>query len=140
MAGFELNPIPVELTYGLDRIAAFIQGVNHVMDVEWVEGVTYRDLLKKYEFEFTTFSFNAANIERHWEFFNMAEQECRDTLEKNLVLPAYEWLLKCSHWFNMLDARGAISVTQRTGYITRIRAMAVDCAIEYLKETQKSRL
>ena len=129
----ELNPVPLELTYGLERIAAFIQGVDHVLDIEWVEGVKYRDLRKRFEVEFSGYSFDGANIERHWDFFNMAELECKDALEKGFVLPAYEWLLKCSHWFNILDARGAISVTQRTGYITRIRSMAIECAKGYLK-------
>ena len=133
MAGYEMKPVSVEYTYGLERIAAFIQGVDHVMDVEWVRGVTYRDLKKRFEFELTDYSFDGANIERHWQLFNAAEQECRDTLARKLALPAYEWLLKCSHWFNILDARGAISVTERTGYITRIRAMARECAAAYLE-------
>lgn len=132
MAGYELNPVSVELTYGLERIAAFIQGVDHVLDIEWVEGVTCGDLKKQFEFEMTTYSFDGASVERHWELFNIAEQECRDALAQSLPLPAYEWLLKCSHWFNMLDARGAISVTERTGYIARIRAMAKDCTDAYL--------
>jgi len=132
VAGVELHPISLELTYGLERIAAFIQGVDHVLDVEWVEGVKCRELRKRFEFEFTTYSFEGADVERHWELFNIAERECRHALDRSLALPAYEWLLKCSHWFNILDARGAISVTQRTGYIGRIRAMAVDCAKEYI--------
>ena len=132
VAGYELQPVSLELTYGLDRIAAFIQGVNHVMDIEWVEGVTYRSLRKRFEYQLTSYSFHGASVERHWQLFNIAEQECRDQLAAKLVYPAYEWLLKCSHWFNMLDARGAISVTERTGYIARIRAMAKECAQAYL--------
>jgi len=133
MAGFELNPVSVELTYGLERIAAFIQSVDHVMDITWVEGVRYRDLKKRFEYELTSYSFTGASIERHWQLFNIAELECKAALEHHLPLAAYEWLLKCSHWFNMLDARGAISVTERTGYISRIRAMARECTVSYLE-------
>jgi glycyl-tRNA synthetase alpha chain len=134
MAGYELQPVSIEYTYGLERIAAFIQGVDHVLDIEWVEGVTYGQMRTQVEYEFSAYSFDGADIERHWQFFNLAEQECRHALDRNLVLPAYEWLLKCSHWFNILDARGAISVTERTGYIARIRAMARACAETYLDE------
>ena len=133
MAGYELHPVSIEYTYGLERIAAFIQGVDHVLDIEWVEGVTYRQLRTQVEYQFSAYSFEAADIERHWQLFNLAEEECRNALEQNLVLPAYEWLLKCSHWFNILDARGAISVTERTGYIARIRAMARACAELYMQ-------
>jgi len=135
MAGFELNPVSVEYTYGLERIAAFIQGVNHVMDVQWADGVTYGALKKRLEAELSAYSFDGADIARHWQLFNAAEEESRSALARHLALPAYEWLLKCSHWFNILDARGAISVTERTGYIGRIRAMARDCATEYLTQT-----
>ncbi len=132
MAGYELTPVSIEYTYGLERIAAFIQGVDHVLDIEWVEGVRYRDLRKRFEYELSAYSFNVAHVERHWQFFNGAEEECRAALGAGLALPAYEWLMKCSHWFNVLDARGAISVTERTGYIARIRAMARECATLYL--------
>jgi len=134
VAGMDLQPVCTELTYGLERIAAFIQGVNHVMDIEWVEGVTYRMLKKRTEYELSAYSFHGASVERHWDFFRKAEEESRAALEQKLVLPAYEWLLKCSHWFNMLDARGAISVTERTGYITKIRAMACACARAYVDD------
>ncbi|MCX7847724.1 MAG: glycine--tRNA ligase subunit alpha [bacterium] len=132
MAGYELSPVSVEYTYGLERIAAFIQGVDHVMDVEWVEGVTYGQLRKRFEYELSVYSFSGADLSRHWQLFNCAEEECRAALAARLVLPAYEWLMKCSHWFNVLDARGAISVTERTGYIARIRSMARECASLYL--------
>lgn len=132
MAGYELSPISVEYTYGLERIAAFLQGVDHVMQIEWVEGVTYGELRKRFEYELSAYSFSGATVERHWELFRCAEEECRAALGAGLVLPAYEWLMKCSHWFNVLDARGAISVTERTGYIARIRAMARECATMYM--------
>ena len=133
MAGYELAPVSIEYTYGLERIAAFIQGVDHVLDIEWVEGVKYRDLRKRFEYELSAYSFTAAQVARHWQLFNCAEEECKAALGAGLVLPAYEWLMKCSHWFNVLDARGAISVTERTGYITRIRGMARECATIYMK-------
>lgn len=135
VAGMELSPVSVELTYGLERIAAFIQGVDHVMDITYVDGVKYSDVKKRFEYEFSEYSFNGASIERHWQLFNAAEEECQDALSKSLALPAYEWLLMCSHWFNILDARGAISVTERTRYIARIRAMARECAKAYLSVT-----
>jgi glycyl-tRNA synthetase alpha chain len=136
MAGYELHPVSLEYTYGLERIAAFIQGVDHVLDIEWVEGVSYRQLRKAVEYQLSAYSFEAASIERHWQLFNLAEEECWNALEHKLVLPAYEWLLKCSHWFNVLDARGAISVTERTGYIGRIRTMARACAETYIGNGQ----
>ena len=128
MAGFEMKPVTLELTYGLERIAAFVQGKDHVMDIEWTEGVTYRDMRKMFEYELSDYSFSHASMERHWQFFKQAEAECKETLEAKIPYAAYEWLMNCSHWFNVLDARGAISVTQRTAFIGMIRSMALSCA------------
>ncbi|MBO4553973.1 glycine--tRNA ligase subunit alpha [bacterium] len=128
MAGFEMKPVTLELTYGLERIAAFVQGKDHVMDIEWTEGVTYRDMRKMFEYELSDYSFSHASVERHWQFFKQAETECKETLEAKIPYAAYEWLMNCSHWFNVLDARGAISVTQRTAFIGMIRSMALSCA------------
>ena len=136
VAGIELSPISVELTYGLERITAFIQNRKHVMDIEWVDNISYGDVLKRYEYELSKYSFEVADIETHWTMFNLAEKECHNALQNKLALAGYEWLMKCSHWFNVLDARGAISVTERTGYITRIRNLAKECSDVYLAESK----
>ncbi|HPB82183.1 MAG TPA: glycine--tRNA ligase subunit alpha [Spirochaetota bacterium] len=133
---YDLDPIPVELTYGLERICMFIQGVDNVFDIQWNAGVTYRDVHHRSEFEFSHYNFNIADVDMHFKLFDMYEQECYRVLEYeavSIILPAYDFVLKCSHVFNMLDARGAISVTERVGYITRVRNMARKCAERYLQ-------
>jgi glycyl-tRNA synthetase alpha chain len=132
----ELDPIPVELTYGLERICMYIQGVNSVFDIEWNKGVTYRDVHHRSEFEFSHYNFNVSDTALYFSLFDLYEKECISILDHkgtDLVLPAYDFVLKCSHAFNMLDARGAISVTERVGYITRVRNIARRCAEQYLK-------
>lgn len=133
---FELDPIPVELTYGLERICMYIQGVNSIFDIKWNERLTYRDVHFRSEFEFSHYNFNAADIQMMFKLFDMYEKECLNILifpEEKLILPAYDYVLKCSHTFNMLDARGAISVTERVGYITRVRNLARRCAERYIE-------
>lgn len=133
---FDLDPIPVELTYGLERICMFIQGVDNVFDIQWNAGVKYRDVHHRSEFEFSHYNFNIADVDMHFKLFDMYEQECYRVLDYNtvnIILPAYDFVLKCSHVFNMLDARGAISVTERVGYIARVRNMARKCAERYLQ-------
>ncbi len=133
---FDLDPIPVELTYGLERICMFIQGVNSVFDIQWNEKVTYRDVHHRSEFEFSHYNFNIADVDLHFKLFDLYENECLSILEDSsvkIVLPAYDYVLKCSHAFNMLDARGAISVTERVGYIARVRNVARRCAERYLE-------
>lgn len=131
MAGYEMRPVTLELTYGLERIAAFVQGKDHVMDIEWTRGVTYRDMRKLYEYEMSGYSFDCADVARHWQHFNMAREEVAAALKAGLPYAGYEWLMNCSHWFNVLDARGAISVTERTAFIGMIRSMALACAKSY---------
>lgn len=137
VAGIDLSPISVELTYGLERIAAFVQGVDHVMDIAYADNVCYRDMKKECEHAMSAYCFQSASVERHWQLFTLAEQECQNALDNKLALPAYEWLLQCSNWFNVLDARGAISVAERTRYIARIRAMARACARTHLALPEK---
>jgi glycyl-tRNA synthetase alpha chain len=132
---FDLDPIPVELTYGLERICMYIQGVNSVFDIKWNETLTYRDVHYRSEFEFSHYNFNMADTALHFNLFNQYEKECLAILDNSgvsVVLPAYDFVLKCSHVFNMLDARGAISVTERVGYIARVRNLARRCAERYL--------
>jgi len=131
----ELDPIPVEITYGLERICMYIQGVESVFDIQWNETLTYRDVHHRSEFEFSHYNFNIADIDLHFKLFDLYEKECLKILDYEqvqVVLPAYDYVLKCSHVFNILDARGAISVTERVGYIARVRNLARRCAERYI--------
>jgi len=137
MAGsIELNPISVELTYGLERITMYLQGVDNVYDLKWNEDVTYGDVHHQQEVEQSTYNFEKADVDTLLDLFNKYEAESLRIIKDALVLPAYEYCLKCSHTFNLLDARGAISVTERTGYIGRIRNLARRCAEAYLKQRE----
>jgi len=133
VGGFGLEPITLELTYGLERIAMFIQEKESVFDLEWVKGYTYGDIHKQDEIQFSTYNFKVADTAMLFQLFDMYEKECQKLLKEDLVLPAYDYVLKCSHAFNMLDARGAIGVTQRTGYIARVRNLARRCAEGYVQ-------
>ncbi len=133
---FELKPISVELTYGLERICMYIQQTDNIFDMKWNEDLTYRDVHHRSEYEFSHYNFNMADINLHFTLFDLYEKECLAILEnakEKIVLPAYDYVLKCSHTFNMLDARGAISVTERIGYITRVRNLARRCAEQYIE-------
>ena len=133
----ELAPISVELTYGLERICMYLQEVDNVYDLKWNEGVTYGDVHHQQEVEQSTYNFEKADVSMLLNLFNQYENEAKRAIEFDLVLPAYEYCLKCSHTFNLLDARGAISVTERTGYIARIRNLARLCSEGYLKQREK---
>ena len=133
----ELSPIPVEITYGLERITMYLQGVDNVYDLKWNDTVTYGDVYHRNEVEQSTHNFEKADVEKLQGFFNAYEAESKQLIEAGLVLPSYEYCLKCSHTFNLLDARGAISVTERTGYIGRIRNMARSCAEKYLHQREE---
>jgi len=134
----ELSPISVELTYGLERIAMYMQQVDNVYDLQWTDnGITYGDLHHKQEVEQSSYNFEHATVDILLKFFKQYEQEAYHVLSHSLVLPAYELCLKCSHTFNLLDARGAISVTERTGYIKRIRDIARKCARQYLEQREE---
>jgi glycyl-tRNA synthetase alpha chain len=132
----ELSPISVELTYGLERIAMYLQGVDNVYDLKWNDEVTYGHVHHQQEVEQSTYNFEMADVDMLLKLFNMYEAEAGRSIEACLVLPTYEYCLKCSHTFNLLDARGAISVTERTGYIARIRNLARVCAEGYLKQRE----
>jgi len=125
MTGIECKPVPVELTYGLERLCMFVQGKKNVYDLDWNnEGVKYREVFFQAEKEFSAYNFEFANTETLLKSFEFAESECKALLEKNLALPAYDQCLKASHIFNLLDSRGVIGVAERTGYINRIRELA----------------
>jgi len=132
----ELHPITVEITYGLERIAMYLQGVNSVYDIRWNEEVTYGQIFHHAEVEFSRFNFEEANVAALMGFFDTFEAEANRLLEKDLVLPAYDYCLKCSHTFNLLDARKAISVAERTRYIGRIRNIARQVAVKYLAQRE----
>ncbi len=132
----ELHPISVELTYGLERITMYLQGIDSVYDLKWNDSITYGDIHHKQEVEQSTYNFELADVDMLLTLFNTYEKEATRVIQASMVLPAYEYCLKCSHTFNLLDARGAISVTERTGYIARIRKLARACAKGYLEQRE----
>ncbi len=135
--GIDLKPIPGEITYGIERIAMYLQGVDNVYDLEWVKGIRYGDVHHQTEVEFSHYNFEEADTDMLFALFNMYEKESVRLAEKKLVFPAYDFVLKCSHTFNLLDARGAISVTERAGYIGRVRNMAKLCAGAYVEQRER---
>ena len=133
MTGIECKPVPVEITYGLERLCMFVQGKNNVFDLDWNnEGVKYKEVFFQAEKEFSAYNFEFANTDALLKNFESTEKECKSLLEKKLSLPAYDQCLKASHIFNLLDARGVIGVAERTGYITRIRELAKGCGALWL--------
>ncbi|MGH7377137.1 MAG: glycine--tRNA ligase subunit alpha [Candidatus Methylomirabilales bacterium] len=134
--GIDLKPVSGELTYGIERIAMYLQGVDSVYDLKWTKGVTYGDVHHKGEVEWSIHNFDEADIGLQLKLFDLYEGESLRLIEKGLVLPAYDYCLKCSHAFNILDARGAISVTERTHFIGRVRTLARRCAEAYLKQRE----
>jgi len=126
--GMDLDLVPAEITYGLERISAFLQGVESVYDIQWAPGFKYSDVRLADEVEFSKYNFELANVDRLWRLFAEHEAECKELLAAKVPLPAYDQVLKCSHLFNLLDARGAISVTERVGVIKRVRDLAVGVA------------
>ena len=133
MTGIECKPVPVEITYGLERLCMFVQGKNNVFDLDWNnEGVKYKEVFFQAEKEFSAYNFEFANTDTLLKNFESTENECKSLLEKKLSLPAYDQCLKASHIFNLLDARGVIGVAERTGYITRIRELAKGCGALWL--------
>jgi glycyl-tRNA synthetase alpha chain len=133
VGGIECNPVAVELTYGLERLAMYIQGVENVYDLDFNgAGVSYRDVFHQAEREFSAYNFEQASTDRLRQQFDFAEAECLSLLEHRLALPAYDQCIKSSHLFNLLDARGAVSVTDRAAYIGRVRTLAKGCCEAWL--------
>ena len=125
MTGIDCKPVPVELTYGLERLCMFVQGKKNVFDIEWnSEGVKYKDIYHQSEKEFSAYNFEYADTKILLSNFEHAENECKNLLNKKLALPAYDQCLKASHIFNLLDARGVIGVAERANYIDRIRELS----------------
>jgi len=137
IGGIDLKPVPVEITYGLERITMYLQQVASVFDLEWTKDIKYGDIHHMNEVEFSKFNFDLANTELLVREFDSFEGECRRLIKEGLVQPAYEYCLKSSHAFNLLDARGVISVSERTGYIARVRNLARICARAYLAQREE---
>ncbi len=129
--GQEVFPVPVEITYGLERMEMFLEGVDNIYDLKWSEDVTYRDLRLLEEKEFSEYNFNQADINSLHASFSMNVREARKLIRKGLLFPAYDMCLKCSHIFNLLDSRGAISVTERVKIISQIRALVIQITQKY---------
>jgi glycyl-tRNA synthetase alpha chain len=134
VGGIEVFPITVELTYGLERLAMYIQNVDDFKDLQWNDTTKYGELFFDKEVEYSEFNFKLADVKSQFTAFKDYEKQVDFLIEKELVYPAYDYLLKCSHAFNLLDARGVISVTERAAYIGKIRTMAKKCAILYIEK------
>jgi len=134
--GLDLEEISVEITYGLERIAMYLQGVGNVFDIKWNEWLTYGEVFKKAEYEWSVYNFEKSNPEVLFKLYEIYEEETKRLLQEGLVLPAYDHLLKCSHTFNLLDARGVISVQERARYIRRMNNLAKEVAKLYLEKWQ----
>jgi glycyl-tRNA synthetase alpha chain len=137
VGGIDLKPVSVEITYGLERIAMYLQGVDSVYNLDWNNEIKYGDIHYMSEVEFSKYNFDYADTALLIRQFEAYEKEAKRLNGLGLVLPSYEFCLKCSHTFNLLDARGAFSVTERTGYIARVRAIAKFCAEAYSKQREE---
>ncbi|WP_414840261.1 glycine--tRNA ligase subunit alpha [Carnobacterium sp. TMP28] len=137
VGGLDCFPVTSELTYGLERLASYIQEVDSVYDIQWTKGVKYGEIFIQPEFEHSKYAFENSNQELLLQLFEDYEKEATVQIESGLVHPAYDYVLKCSHTFNLLDARGAVSVTERAGYLARIRKMARAIALAFVTEREK---
>jgi glycyl-tRNA synthetase alpha chain len=133
LGGFDVELVPAEITYGMERLAMFLQGKRSALELEWAPGITWGDVYRENEREWSVYNFELAPVEILTRRFGEHEEECRLLLERGLPLPAYDQVLKASHTFNLLDARGAISVTERAAYIGRVRNLAREVAQAYLE-------
>jgi glycyl-tRNA synthetase alpha chain len=131
------KPVLGEITYGLERLTMYLQARDNVFDLTWVDGMTYGDVYHQNEVEQSTYNFERANVQMLFEHFNQFEHEAKRLIESGLPLPGYEMVMKCSHTFNLLDARGAISTTERAAYIGRVRALSRLVAQAYYDSREK---
>jgi len=137
VGGVDVKPVSVEITYGLERLSMYIQGKENVYELEWAEGYTYGDVFHQNEVEQSTYNFELADVALLFDLFDKYEKEAIRVIMLGFVHPAYDYVLKCSHTFNLLDARGAISVSERTAFIGRVRNLAKLCAQCYLKQREE---
>ncbi|MDX2212898.1 MAG: glycine--tRNA ligase subunit alpha [Oculatellaceae cyanobacterium bins.114] len=135
--GLDCRPVSIEITYGLERLTMYLQGVNSIFEIHWNDELTYGDVYLQGEIENSKYNFEASSSEVLFTLFNLYEQEAKRLMEVKLVLPAYDQVLKCSHTFNLLDARGVISVTERTRYIARVRTLARQVAQLYFNQREE---
>ncbi len=137
VGGLEVKPVALELTYGVERIAMYLQNVQHFKDIQWNEHYTYGEIFMQNEVEQSKYNFEVSNADSLFKMFDMFQSEVDSCVEAELVLPAYDYVLKCSHTFNLLDARGAISKDERNNFINRIRSMASKVAKLYVQQREK---
>ena len=137
VGGIDMDPVAAEITYGLERIAMYVQKVDNVFDLEWVGKISYGDIHHQGEVEHSIYNFEVSDTDMLFRLFSLYEAEAKSALSRGLVLPSYDYVLKCSHVFNLLDARNAISVTERTGFISRVRALAGSCCQSYSRQRQE---
>jgi glycyl-tRNA synthetase alpha chain len=133
IGGFDCNPVTVEITYGLERITMYLQGVENVFDINWNKNITYRDIHFRGEVEYSIYNFEEADVSLLKDLFNKFEKEANRLLDRGLVLPGYDYVIKCSHIFNLLDARGVLSPIERANYIGRVRGIAKKTAEKWLE-------
>jgi len=136
--GMECRPVTAEITYGPERLACLLQGAPSIWELEWDHGISYGELDRTAEIENSVYNLEAADVDLLLPLFGLYEKESRRVVEKGLVYPAYDFVLKCSHAFNLLDARGAISATERAGYIDRVRDLARRCAQTYVQQREEA--
>jgi glycyl-tRNA synthetase alpha chain len=137
VGSIDCRPVSVELTYGMERLAMYVQEVENVFDVKWNGELTYGDIQRQAEVEWSVYSFERADSDLVFRLFDTNEADAKRLLELGLVLPAYDCVLRCSHFFNLLDARGVISVTERTGFIARVRELARGVAAAYVRQREE---
>ena len=135
--GLDCRPVSIEITYGLERLTMYLQEVDAMAKIQWNDELTYGDIYMQAEIENSTYNFEASSSELLFKLFELYQQEAEQLMEKELVLPSYDYVLKCSHAFNLLDARGVISVTERTRYIRQVRGLARKVAQLYLEQREK---
>jgi len=137
VGGIDVKPVSTEITYGLERLTMYIQGVDNIYDLKWDGNLTYGEIYKQFEFEHSKYVFEMADIQFLTKFFDECEKEALKCMETGLVLPGYDYVLKCSHMFNILDARGAFGAAQRTAYMGRVRSLARKAATQWLKTREE---
>jgi glycyl-tRNA synthetase alpha chain len=134
--GIDCRPVAIEITYGLERLAMYLQDVEAINEIQWNENILYGDIFLQNEIEQCTYNFEASNPELLFSLFSLYEQEAKQLIDRSLVIPSLDYVLKCSHTFNLLDARGVIAVAERTRYIGRIRNLARQVAQLYLQQRE----
>ena len=137
VGGLEVKPVVLEITYGFERIAMYLQNVDSVFDIKWNNELKYGQIYLQNEIEQSKYNFEYSNPQRLFDLFDLAQAEANSCIEKEIVLPAYDWVLKCSHTFNLLDARGVISKDERINYINRVRTLASNVAKLYVQQREK---